>query len=118
MNFMEDELTMDYVLNVFDGVAELHDALLIFTTNAELECFDPALIRPGRIDLIMKLAECSQKVVCEMLSLHYRISVEEISNLLESKLTTKRMKSICPSYLESIASRNNDIDNVINEIVE
>lgn len=132
MNVIDDELTLDYVLNVFDGVAELHDALLIFTTNAELECFDPALIRPGRIDLIMKLGECSQNTICEMLSLHYGLSIHDVSTLLENKMKTNDKKSkkkdkskkniqpkcILPSYLESIVSKHKDINKVINELLE
>lgn len=133
MNIMEDELTLDYVLNVFDGVVELHDALLIFTTNAELECFDPALIRPGRIDLIMKLGECSPKILCEVLSHYYRLSVEDVSNLLKDIQNDKRpndkkrggrkntvgvFKPVTPSYIECLASKNANIIDTINELFE
>jgi hypothetical protein len=39
------------LLNTFDGVRELHGCI-IFTTNNKPEDFDPALVRPGRIELM------------------------------------------------------------------
>jgi hypothetical protein len=39
------------LLNTFDGVRELHGCMVIFTTNKP-EDFDPALVRPGRIELM------------------------------------------------------------------
>jgi hypothetical protein len=39
------------LLNTFDGVRELHGCMVIFTTNKP-DSFDPALVRPGRIELM------------------------------------------------------------------
>ena len=49
----DDELTLECVLNLLDGIVELHDAMFIFTTN-HLENIDPAFLRPGRIDYILE----------------------------------------------------------------
>ena len=67
----EDALTLECVLNTIDGIMELHDVMLIFTTN-HLEKIDPAFIRPGRIDYILKLDLASVCVIKEMIAHKYR----------------------------------------------
>lgn len=51
-----DPLSLTGVLNAFDGVIPLDSTLLVFTTN-HLDRLDPAVIRPGRVDLILELGE-------------------------------------------------------------
>lgn len=51
-----DPLSLTGVLNALDGVIPLDDTLLVFTTN-HLERLDPALIRPGRVDVMLELGE-------------------------------------------------------------
>lgn len=51
-----ETLSLTGVLNAFDGVIPLDNTLLVFTTN-HLERLDPALIRPGRVDVIVELGE-------------------------------------------------------------
>jgi len=67
----DDELTLECVLNVIDGIVELHDAMLIFTTN-HLEKIDPAFTRPGRIDYVLDLKLASVLVIKEMVEYKYR----------------------------------------------
>eukprot|EP00516_Mucochytrium_quahogii_P001398 CAMPEP_0203744454 /NCGR_PEP_ID=MMETSP0098-20131031/514_1 /ASSEMBLY_ACC=CAM_ASM_000208 /TAXON_ID=96639 /ORGANISM=" , Strain NY0313808BC1" /LENGTH=573 /DNA_ID=CAMNT_0050631969 /DNA_START=1871 /DNA_END=3589 /DNA_ORIENTATION=- len=49
-----DKLNLQGLLEVLDGVIDAEDRILIMTTNHP-EKLDPALIRPGRIDKILKL---------------------------------------------------------------
>jgi len=51
-----EPLSLTGVLNAFDGVIPLDNALVIFTTNHP-ERLDPAVIRPGRVDLMLELGE-------------------------------------------------------------
>lgn len=51
-----EPLSLTGVLNAFDGVIPLDNTLLVFTTN-HLERLDPAVIRPGRVDLMLELGE-------------------------------------------------------------
>jgi hypothetical protein len=67
----EDALTLDCVLNTIDGIMELHNIMLIFTTN-HLEKIDPAFTRPGRIDYILKLECASVSIIREMIAYKYR----------------------------------------------
>jgi SpoVK/Ycf46/Vps4 family AAA+-type ATPase len=63
-------LSFDCVLNQISGIGSLNGVLLIVTTN-RLELIDPAMgrldehgrpTRPGRIDHVLHLGECSEKV--------------------------------------------------------
>jgi chaperone BCS1 len=49
-----EPLSLTGVLNAFDGVIPLDNTLLVFTTN-HLERLDPAMIRPGRVDVLLEL---------------------------------------------------------------
>lgn len=51
-----EPLSLTGVLNAFDGVIPLDNTLLVFTTN-HLERLDPAVIRPGRVDVMLELGE-------------------------------------------------------------
>jgi len=112
---VEDELTLDYVLNLFDGVIELHDAMIIFTTNAKLEQFDPALIRPGRIDTIIEMKECSPTTLRDILQYHYRLSQAEIA-AYEILLLALPENTIRPSMIEAICMECSDIKEAIEKI--
>jgi hypothetical protein len=93
------ETATGVMLNMFDGIKELHGALIVFTTNHP-DKFDPALTRPGRIDKVefRRLDACH---VAEYWELHFNdglpsdlassmagktdfISVAELSAILES----------------------------------
>ena len=63
---VEDELTLECVLNVLDGIIELHNAMIIFTTN-HLEHIDPAFTRSGRIDFHHEFKLASIHIIKEML---------------------------------------------------
>jgi hypothetical protein len=67
----EDALTLECVLNTIDGIMELHNIMLIFTTN-HLEKIDAAFTRPGRIDYILKLENATVPTIREMIEYKYR----------------------------------------------
>jgi len=108
---IEDELTLDYVLNIFDGIIEMHNAVIIFTTNSKLDYFDQALIRPGRIDTIIEMKECSAKTTYDIIQ-HYKkltdLEMEEIKDKLKDNMLPHR-----PSELEQICIKLSNIDDVI-----
>ena len=55
------QVTFSGLLNTLDGVASTEERILFMTTN-HLDRLDPALIRPGRVDLkqLIDLASLSQ----------------------------------------------------------
>lgn len=47
-------LTLSGLLNAVDGISKANDRILIITTN-DIDALDPALLRPGRVDLKINL---------------------------------------------------------------
>jgi SpoVK/Ycf46/Vps4 family AAA+-type ATPase len=111
---IEDELTLDYVLNIFDGIIEMHDAVIIFTTNAKLEYFDPALIRPGRIDTIIEMKECSKQTTYDIIQHYKKLTDNEMAEIKDK--VKDNLLALRPSELEQICMKSSTIDDVINTI--
>merc|ERR1719382_1658572 len=56
------EIKLSDLLEAFDGVLEMKGRMMVMTTN-HLEKLDPALIRPGRVDLSLEFKRCNKKAI-------------------------------------------------------
>ncbi len=61
----EDEITLDDILNLWDGIRETPGRILVMSSN-HYDKLDPALIRPGRIDITLELSYASRKTIGEI----------------------------------------------------
>ncbi len=94
----EDEsLTLSDVLNCIDGILELKDTIMIFTTNY-VDKLDKALIRPGRIDLKIELAYMDRESKFTYIKNAYNRSIP--SDYLDIEVT--------PAELENLVLLNQD----------
>jgi SpoVK/Ycf46/Vps4 family AAA+-type ATPase len=75
---IEDELTLECVLNVLDGIVELNDSIVFFTTN-DIDVIDPALKRSGRINYILNMKHASKKMIIEMLAYYFSVPIKMIN---------------------------------------
>jgi hypothetical protein len=66
----KETLDLSFLLNLLDGTLEANGRILIITTNFP-ERIDRALIRPGRIDMIVNFNNCSKAVLQEMIDAFY-----------------------------------------------
>ena len=65
-NINQDELiTLDDILNLWDGIRETPGRILIISSN-HYDKLDPALIRPGRIDITHELTNASHNIISEI----------------------------------------------------
>lgn len=71
-DIIKDPIDLSFLLNLLDGTLESSGRILVFTSNFP-ERFDRALIRPGRIDMIIHFKKCSRKVLKEMIEGFYDI---------------------------------------------
>jgi hypothetical protein len=101
---IDDELTLECVLNVMDGIVELHDAMLIFTTN-HIEKIDPAFMRPGRIDYILELKPATVRVIREMIEYKFRALnidfekyTEYFAKMKDCVISPAEVQNICFKY--------------------
>jgi chaperone BCS1 len=97
----DDELTLDCVLNVMDGIIELHGAMVIFTTN-HLEKIDPAFTRPGRIDKIVHLGHASVNMIREMVTYKYHVDIHPydhyFAKMVDYKITPAAVQNVYMNY--------------------
>jgi len=81
-------LTLSILLNVLDGILETPGRILIMTSNHP-ERLDPALTRPGRIDLKVRFDTCSYSDIVTMMRRLAGFDVSE-AELVEAGVPTKR----------------------------
>jgi len=61
----EDPITLDDILNLWDGIRETSGRIMIMSSN-HYNDLDPALKRPGRIDIELELSYTSRKTIGEI----------------------------------------------------
>ncbi|WFD31039.1 Complex III assembly protein translocase and chaperone [Malassezia sp. CBS 17886] len=67
----QPNVTFSGLLNALDGVASGESRIIFMTTN-HLERLDPALIRPGRVDMISELGDAAPEQVRELVVRFYQ----------------------------------------------
>jgi chaperone BCS1 len=77
----DDKITLDDILNMWDGIRETPGRILIMTSNHYHE-LDPALIRPGRIDISHEMKNASHKTIRDLYEHLFDHNIDEASLLL------------------------------------
>lgn len=70
----EQLITLDDILNLWDGIRETPGRILIISSN-HYHKLDPALVRPGRIDITHELSNASYNTISEI---YYHLFDNEI----------------------------------------
>jgi len=89
-NNSEDPITLDDILNLWDGIRETPGRVLVISSN-HYNKLDPALIRPGRIDLDICLDYVNHDTISQM----YQHLFEKPINTL--KLNSIKEKCLTPA---------------------
>ena len=106
----DDELTLEYILNVLDGIVELYNSVVFFTTNC-IDLIDPALKRTGRIDRIMKMERATRPIIMEMIGHRFTpFYIEDSKDKIFDKSIMKEINKI-PEYKFAYA----DISQICND---
>lgn len=113
-NIKEEEtnpIDLSFLLNLLDGTLESNGRIIAISTNFP-ERIDSALIRPGRIDMIVNFKKCSAEIIHDMVCSFYDISSIVIDNAaLNGKWS--------PAEVNQILFRNfKDINLALKELVE
>ncbi len=74
----DDPITLDDILNLWDGLKETPGRMLGISSN-HYDKLDPALIRPGRIDITLKLDYASRDIIRQMYERYYSEHINEKS---------------------------------------
>jgi len=91
------------ILNIFDGVLELNNVILVMTTN-HIEKLDPALIRYGRINMKICMDYMRIPEIKKLIN-HYFDEVPDLSKIEDGVLT--------PATIESYCQHSDNADEVI-----
>lgn len=98
----EERIDLAFLLNILDGVLETPQRLIIMTTNYPSK-LDAALLRPGRIDLMLEFKRCSVEMLLTMVQNFYEDEVETsplLDEQLNEVLTPAEVQEILCNYID------------------
>ena len=85
-NKPDELITLDDILNLWDGIRETPGRILVISSN-HYEKLDPALVRPGRIDITHELNNASHNIISEM-----------YTHLFEKNIDNESLKNVKEYY--------------------
>eukprot|EP00760_Papus_ankaliazontas_P002234 PhM_4_TR10904/c0_g1_i1/m.49327/K08900/BCS1; mitochondrial chaperone BCS1 len=112
-----DKLDLAGLLNVLDGVVDTPGRIVVMTTNHP-EKLDPALIRPGRINLQLFLSYMTDEDFVRMVRHHYaeEVTPEKEKKVMHTFLDKSGLDSqfeITPAEVEQLCAEHETIDSFI-----
>ena len=75
---IEDPITLDDILNLWDGLHETPGRIIAISSN-HYNTLDPALIRPGRIDITLEMKLVTRETLREMFFHFFKVPIHEES---------------------------------------
>lgn len=96
MNPLEtDLLTLDDILNLWDGVRENAGRIMVISSNF-YDKLDTALVRPGRIDITLKLDTATRETIGEMYAYYYGepMAAEDLARIMDRKFSPAEIVNI------------------------
>jgi hypothetical protein len=70
-------LSLACILNTMDGIRENHGRVVVLTSN-HYNKLDPALTRPGRIDIEVEMGDADLDVLSDIYLQHYNVPLPEV----------------------------------------
>ena len=107
----EIPITLDDILNLWDGIRETPGRILIISSN-HYDKLDPALIRPGRIDITHELSNASHNTISEIYFHLFGNSIDKI------KLSKVKEKFYSPAELINIYVSNKNENEFMNRLLQ
>ena len=97
-----EKISLSDILNTMDGVSNLENVIYIFTTN-HIEHLDPALIRPGRIDKLIKVDLPRRDEYDQFMFYHFKKHIPEDFVVRSHKLIAELQNEIvCEKSYEEV----------------
>jgi ATP-dependent Zn protease len=103
----DEPITLDDILNLWDGIRETPGRIMCISSN-HYQDLDPALTRPGRIDISMELSYVSHKILKQIYEHLFNEKIEEkaFENVKDKFYTPAELISI---YMNSERNPENFI---------
>ncbi len=111
---LKEPIDLSFLLNILDGTLEASGRMLVITSNFP-ERIDRALIRPGRIDMIVNFKRCSVSVLRQMVEGFY-----DKTDIAHRAWSAPNMdKKWTPAEVNQILFRNFDSpESALNELTD
>lgn len=95
----EDKITLDDILNLWDGIRETPGRILVITSN-HYNKLDTAIRRPGRIDITLGFENATHNTISEMFTHFYGkpIDPERLSKIHPKLYSPAEIVNIYSSY--------------------
>ena len=110
-----DKLKLGYLLNLIDGIKETPGRIMIITSNY-VEKIDPALIRPGRIDIHLKLENINFEVLTDMYNYYYNENIDNIKEFIKEKEIN--LNDVSTAYITGIFKNSINSDDFIQNLLK
>ena len=106
----EKEISLSYLLNLLDGIVE-HPGRIVILTSNHYDKLDPALVRPGRIDIEIELNKASVNQISDFYNYYYN------TNIPKEKLKLLKNNVISPCEIVNIYGSSTNKKDFLNKIV-
>jgi len=110
----KDELNLQGLLNVMDGIIDTPGRILIMTTNHP-EMLDPALIRPGRIDKQILLGYMSGVDAIGMLEHYFQTTLSDSQKERVEVIFDERL-NMTPAQVEQMSAENDAVEDMLQQL--
>lgn len=110
----EERIDLAFLLNILDGVLETPQRLIVMTTNYPSK-LDAALLRPGRIDLMLEFRKCSVEMLLTMVQNFYGDEVNTtplLDDRLNEVLTPAEVQEVLCNYIDNAQGAVKQIKNL------
>lgn len=107
----EQLITLDDILNLWDGIRETPGRILIISSN-HYDKLDPALIRPGRIDITHELNNASRNTISEIFLHFFGNKIDE------KKLASIKEYFYSPAELINIYVSHKNEEDFVNRLLK
>ncbi len=111
----DDKLTLSVILNALDGVLEMPGRIVIMTTNHP-EQLDPALIRPGRIDMKVEFKRCSTEITKELIQHFYQCPQADLQPF--AKILEAVNYKWTPAEVNEIMMKHDTVEYTVRELIQ
>lgn len=97
----QSQVTLTGLLNALDGVVASEARLTFLTTNYP-QRLDPALVRPGRVDLRLKIGHCNEDQILRLFRNFYTEAThEEVESFVRKVLIHQGSQSLSAAQIQS-----------------
>ncbi|KNC78696.1 hypothetical protein SARC_08885 [Sphaeroforma arctica JP610] len=108
----DDDLNLAGLLNVLDGIVDCPDRIVVMTTNHP-EKLDPALIRPGRVNLTVYLGFIQPAEAIAMLALFFQCGLSSYMQDSVTRSLKKDIRTFTPAEMEQLCCEYDTIEEVL-----